>query len=174
MELREEYKKELSELKEKMIEAQRFAEKFPDFSENILSNKFTKEFTGRMADRYKGLYYPWGINRWFYRKKENICNFKGDFEPKYLWNIYINQLSIFGDNYTDTGIYEITKTVDVFYFDIRNTTFYATDDEIIPLLNSLADWYKEAQQVNIDFKKEKKKKKLLEELKQLEEKEPKQ
>ncbi len=69
-ELRPEYKQELIDLESKMIEAQNFADKFPAFSEHILKNKFTKDFKGRIADSYKGLYCGWGINRYLYTDKK--------------------------------------------------------------------------------------------------------
>ena len=60
MKLRPEYKQELIDLENKMIEAQKFAEKFPAFADRILEYKWTKEFTGEIYDRYKGLYFGWG------------------------------------------------------------------------------------------------------------------
>lgn len=168
MKLRDEYKQELADLKAKMLDAQTFAEKFPAFSEKILANKWTAEFTGKMADSYKGLYYPWGIDRWFYNKKENITNYRGDFTPQYLWVIYINQLSVFGEDYADTGIYDLKNSLELFFFDLLNTTFYATDDQIIPLLDSLADWYAKAKPINDEYRKDKKKRDLLKQLEKLE------
>jgi hypothetical protein len=167
MKLRPEYKQELIDLENKMIEAQKFAEKFPAFADRILEYKWTKEFTGEIYDRYKGLYFGWGIKRWFYHEMGNITNYRGDFEPQYLWDIYINQMSIFGDDYTDTGVYDIHRDVDVFFFDRLNTTFYATDDQLMPLLDALADWYEKAKVVNDQHRKEEKKRKLLEQLEKL-------
>lgn len=168
MKLNPEYTQELIDLEEKMFEAQRFAEKLPAFAENILKNKFTKETTGKIASTYKGLYFPWGINRHFYRARENITNYRGDFDPQYLWSLYINEISLFGDNYTDTGVDEIKDSVDVFFFDHLNTTFYATDDQIIALLDALADWYAKAKEINNEFRKEEQKRKLKAQLDALE------
>jgi hypothetical protein len=160
------YMEELRVLKEKMLNAQKFAERFPAFSEKILANKFTHEFTGQIADSYKGLYFGWGIKRWFYREKQNIINFHGCLEPQYLWNIYINQVSLF-DQYRDTGLYDIARSIDLFFFDHLNTTFYATDDQLIPLLDALADWYGKAKLINEEHRKEEKRRKLLEQLEAL-------
>lgn len=167
MELIAEYKQELADLENKMIEAQKFADKFPEFRERIIAGKLTKEFTGKMGDKWKGLYLAWGINRWFYQKKENITNYRGEFEPQYLWVIYINQTSIFGDEYTDTGIHDLKNSLDLFFFDVSNTTFYATDDQIMPLLDALADWYAKAKTVNDEYRKEKKKRDLQKQLEKL-------
>ena len=161
-----EYRQEIITLEEKMLDAQEFAEKFPEFSKEILKNKFTKEFTGKMADNYKGLYCGWGINRYFYTKRDNVTNYRGDFEPRYLWIIYINEYSLFKD-YTYSHLYDIKEFVDIFFFDHLNTTFYATDEQIIPLLDALASWYEKAKVINANFLKEKKKKELMEQLEKL-------
>lgn len=161
------YEQELADLKNKMIGAQKFAEKFPAFEKQIIEGKMTKETTGKISSEYKGLYYPWGINRWLYTKKENITNYRDEFEPQYLWNIYINQISIFGEDYTDTGIHDIKNNLDLFFYDVLNTTFYATDDQIIPLLDALAVWYEAAKPINDEHRKDKKKRELMAQLEKL-------
>lgn len=167
MELREEYKQEIEDLKIKMLDAQAFAEKLPCFSSQILRNKYTENFTGRMASKYGDLYYNWGIDRWFYDKAENITNYRGHLKPQYLWVLYINQYSLFGDRYTDTGIHDICKSLDLFFYDVLNTTFYATDEQIIPLLDVLSVWYRGAKEVNAQFAKEQKKRELQKQLENL-------
>lgn len=167
MELRAEYKKELEDLEMKMIEAQQFAEKLPCFAEQILNGKYTENFTGRMGSTYGDLHYKWGIERWFYDKKENIANYRGSLKPTYLWVLYINQYSLFGDNYTDTGIHDVCKPLDLFFYDVLNTTFYATDEQIIPLLDALSVWYTNAKEVNTQFAKDKKRRDLEKQLEQL-------
>lgn len=167
MELIAEYKQELEDLEMIMIEAQKFAEKLPVFSKQILRNKFTENFTGKMETSYDGLYYGWGINRYFYDKKENITNYRESIKPQYLWSVYINQYSLFGDNYTDTGIDDVCKPLDLFFYDVLNTTFYATDEQIVPLLDALSAWYKEAKEINAQFAKDKKRRDLEKQLEQL-------
>lgn len=167
MKLREEYKQELTELENKMIEAQKFAERFPAFADRILEYKFTKEFTGEIDNKYKGIYFAWGIKRWFYREKSNITNYRGDFDPQYLWVIYINEINLFGDDYTNTGIEEVKNSIDLFFYDNLNCTFYATDEQIMPLLEALAEWYQKAKPINDEFRKDEKKRKLLAQLEQL-------
>ena len=172
--LNDDYKKEISELKSKMIEAQEFAEIFPEFKDKILKYKLPKDFTGKISDSYKGLYYSWGINRYFYKEKGNITNYQGELKPQYLWNIYINQLSVFnqdnfcGNSFHSPEIHEVCKDVDVFFYDISNTTFYATDSQIIGLLDALASWYDKAHAEYTDFIKDKKRKELTEQLDKLE------
>ena len=153
--LRLEYEQELAELKLKMLDAQKFAEKFPAFSEKILLNKFDSNFTGEISKKYKTLRFGWGIKRWFYTEKGNITNYRGDFAPQYLWNIYINQYALFGDTYADAGLYEIKNEIDLFFFDALNTTFYATDEQLMPLLDALAAWYEKAKPINDEFRKKK-------------------
>lgn len=156
--LREEYRKEIKELERKMLDAQKFAEKYPIWEDQILENKYTSEFTGQIANSHKGLYLGWGICRHFYRTSDQLTNYRGDLNPQYLWYVYINQVSIFGDNYADSGLYDIHRKVDVFFFDHLNTSFYATDDQIIALLDELADWYAKAKPINDEYRKELKKK----------------
>jgi hypothetical protein len=165
--LRPEYKQEMMDLEQKMLDAQEFAEQFPVFADRILQYKFSKDFTGEIHNLYKGLRFGWGIKRWFYREKQNITNYRGDFSPQYLWVIYINQVDIFGDDYKDTDIGEISRIIDVFFFDHLNTTFYATDNQIMPLLDALADWYAESKVINDEYRKEKKKLELLAQLERL-------
>lgn len=167
MELIPKYKQELVDLEAKMLAAQKFAEKFPAFAEGIIAHKFTEEFTGKIGDRYKGLYYSWGINRYFYREKSNITNYRGDFSPQYLWCVYINQLSIFGDSYVETCLGHIEKEIDLFFYDPLNTNFYATDDQLMGLLDALADWYVSAKVINDQHRIEKKKATLIAELEKL-------
>lgn len=162
-----EYKKELADLKTKMLEAQEFAEKFPVWQDMILSRKLTRSFTGKITDKHKEIRLDWGVNRWFYRERENITNYKGVLEPQYLWNIYINQINLFGNPYQDTCLCDIPKNVDLFFFDSLNNTFYATDDQIIPLLDALSEWYVGARAVNDEARKEAKKADLLKQLERL-------
>lgn len=163
--LRPEYQAELNELKDKMLSAQRFAEDFPAFADRILEYKFTEEFTGKVADTYKGMRFGWGINRYFYREVKNITNYMGELEPQYLWNIYINQAHLFGEGgYVDTGVRDIKNSVELFFFDQMNSTFYATDEQIISLLDALSEWFEKAKIINGDYKKAKKKNDLLKQL----------
>ncbi len=162
-----EYKLELINIENKMLEAQLFAQRFPAFSEKIIRNKFTNDFTGEIASSYKGMYFGWGIKRYFYTKKENIINYKGDFSPQYLWNLYINEYSLFHDERTDTGLRNVANTTEIFFFDQLNTTFYATDVQLMPLLDALSEWYEKAVVINNEFRKEKKKQNLMKQLEDL-------
>lgn len=168
MNIRPEYEKELEDLRIKMLDAQKFAEMFPCFSEKILKNKWGNRTTGKIDDSYGGLYFAWGINRFFYKDRGNITNYRGDFSPLFLWKVYINELSIFGEVYTDTGIDDIKNTVDLFFYDALNCTFYATDKQIVPLLDALAEWYSKAKVINNEYINERKKSELRKQLQKLE------
>lgn len=164
--LRPEYRQELADLENKMLDAQMFAEKFPVFADKILSGKFTKEFTGEISSNYKGMYFGWGIKRWLYTDKKNITNYRGDFSPQYLWNIYINQSSLFNDYYW-TGLDEVYKTIELFFYDHLNSTFYATDEQLIPTLDAIVEWYEKAKIINDEKRKETKMQDLLKQLEAL-------
>lgn len=167
--LRPEYEKELEDMRLRMLDAQAFAEKFPAFSDQILSSKMHAGFTGSIAHTYKKMYFGWGINRKHCASRDSVMNYRGeDFSPCYLWYVYINQISLFGDYYTDTGLYSIKDNVPVFFFDASNTTFYATDDQIMAVLDAICDWYEKAKVLNDTYRKEEKKKELLKELEKLE------
>ena len=163
MDLLPEYEQELLEIRNQMLEAQKFAEKFPAFSDKILKNRWDKTFTGTLSETHKNMYFPWGINRWFYKDKANITNYHGDFEPQYLFNIYINQVRLFGD-YIETGLDHIHNTVDVYFYDRLNRTFYTTDNQLMPVLDAIVDWYEKAKPINLEYQKLKKREQLQREL----------
>lgn len=158
----EKYEKELKELRERMYQAEAFAEKVPYFADIILSNKYTMyDEWIQFTQTYKGMSFPWGINRSHFSSGSNraITNYP---EPHniYLWNVYINTLTLY-DDHEKFGLYDIVNDVDVFFLDESNSTFYATDEQIIPLLDRLVEWYNDALS-NI---KEHRNKKRVEELK---------
>lgn len=141
----EKYEKELKELRERMYQAEAFAEKVPYFADIILSNKYTMCDERILFTRtYKGMPFPWGICRSNFSVNSDrpIFNY---YEPYdcYLWKVYINTLTLY-DDHEKFGLYDIVNDVDVFFLDKANSTFYATDDQIIPLLDRLVEWYNNA------------------------------
>ena len=139
--MREEYIKELAELKERMEGAEAFGERLPIFEEAIIKNKYdgTEDWI-RFDDHYKGMPFPWGINRGRYKSdsRRTITNYRVEDYDTHLFNIYINPLALY-DSHNKHGLRDILNKVDVFFFDTLNTTFYATDDQITPLLDELVD-----------------------------------
>lgn len=145
--MRQEYLDELKALEEKMQKAEKFAEKLPVFSEQILRQKLTGgEDWMKYSERYKKIPLIWGINRGFYRHDSNryVMNYPKDKEYSlHLFNVYINSVSLF-NTHQEFGLYQYLKDVDIFFADEMNTTFYVTDENIEAFLEALNTWYGDA------------------------------
>ena len=142
--MREEYKKELKDLKTKMEKAEKFAEKVPLFVERILEYKFSGEESNQeYLSRYKQIYFHWSLYRTFYTTQSEGCkptNYKGKDFSHHLFHVYINTLTLYNVN-EEFGLYDALKEIDIFYTDHLNTTFYIDDENIEPFLEALNIWY---------------------------------
>jgi len=144
--INKEIEKELKSIKEKLEKTYAFAERLPFFKEVILKKKLTgDERVINFGNHYEKLYLGWGINRYQYKTDSltTITNYNYEVDGSYdlpLFNIYINTCSLF-DTHEQFGLIEAVFGLDVFFFDQLNTKFYATDEQIIPLLEVLNDWY---------------------------------
>ena len=148
--MKDEYLKELKQLKIKMIEAEKFAEKIPVFAGQILDYKYTgNENWIKFGEKYKDTYFGWDINRGLYQSdtSRNITNYTGKSYTEFLFNIYINCYSIFGHHH-NFGLDSLVKKNEVFFYDNLNSTFYATDEQVISLLDKLNNWYIDAKKEN--------------------------
>lgn len=154
----EEYKEELKKLKEKMILAENFSEKLPEFRDYIIRHKLTgNERPLYLGDKYKELYLAWGIRRHLYKAgSNNITNYSVTLDKDvYLYNLYINPLSMF-DRHEFFGLEEVISKTEMFFFDNLNTTIYVEERQLIDVLEKLNDWYTKAKEQNkILFNKEK-------------------
>lgn len=158
----EQYEKELKELKEKMLGAEKFAEKVPCFRDFILKNKITgTEGYTDFASYYKKIRFDWGLSRAMYISGTNryITNYPAE-HNKYLFSVYINPLTLFGEH-EYFGLERVLEESTVFFFDRLNTTFYVEDEHIEDFLESLNNWYVNA----VDELKRYKANKEIEELK---------
>jgi len=155
--MREEYKLQLKQLKERMEKAEAFAARCPLFSEKILKDILTgDEDWIVIARHYKSLDLYDGVCRGHYRSngKGTISNYKGDYDV-YLWRLYINTLCEYGA-YHKYGLHDICKKIQVYNYDELNCTFYCTDEQIGDLLEALNNWKIEARaQLEIDMRDEK-------------------
>lgn len=161
--MRKEYEDELKMLKKRMEDAERFADKLPIFEEVIIRNKYDgKEERIRFGECYKGMHFAWGINRGHFESNSSrtITNYRKEYYDEYLFNIYINTLALY-DSHDDHGLADILNKVEVFYFDPLNTRFYATDEQIEPLLDELVEWYEKAKKLAKEERAESQKLKLL-------------
>jgi hypothetical protein len=141
----EQYEKELKELKEKMISAEKFAEKIPCFRDFILKNKITgiEDYTN-FASYYKKIRFDWGLGRARYISgtDRNITNCQRKHD-KYLFSVYINPLTLFGEH-EYFGLERVLEKSTVFFFDKLNHTFYVEDEHIEGFLEALNNWYVDA------------------------------
>ena len=169
--MRKEYEEEWGALRKRMDGAEKFAEKLPIFSKQILENKNNETDTYiSFGYIYKNIPLKWGIKRLLYNGNTRlVTNAKSINYPIYLFNIYINCINLFGDDFYDFCRKELLKiTFDVLHFDVHNTTLYATDKQIEPLLERLSEWYiAQIEEINVDYKK-RKIERLREELEKLE------
>lgn len=140
----EDYEKEIQALKEKIDKAKEFAEMLPVFSDEILSRKLDKTFTGTIQKRYKDIHLDWGINRYFYQDNKNISNCSKEIKDTYLFKIYINSLNLY-DSHENYGLKELN--IPCFFFDKLNTTFYIEEKDIEIALEILNDWYNRAKKI---------------------------
>ena len=137
------YVDELNEIKERMEKAEKFAKKIPLFEEKILDNKYTGEESSiDFGSRYKEIPLSWGIVRNHYVSGTNvtITNYPEGEYDKYLFNIYINNVSLF-NSFEEYDIAEITKKCDVYFYDSVNHHFYVEDENIEQFLEELNKWY---------------------------------
>lgn len=138
--MNKEYTKELKELKDKMIKAEKLADKVPCLSKEILDRKITgEEVYIKIAERYKTMPLRWGINRGLFDSTTSryITNY-GKNHKGYYFSIYVNTTSLFDTHFS---VHEVAEKVPVFYYDYRNSNFYATDEQICGLLEALHEWY---------------------------------
>ena len=169
--MNKEYEKELKDLKEKMVGAEKLAEKFPCFKDYILKNKLT-ENNGFLSfgKVYKKLCLNWGIIRMIFDSNSNvnITNYKGKYSNKRLFKLYFNSLSLYDSN-NDYGLDKLAKEDGVFFFDDLNTEFYIEEQYIGQFLDKANDWFIKAVKELKEERLKIRKKELEKELKALEE-----
>lgn len=141
--MRQQYLDELNKLKIAMEKAEKFSEKLPLFSDIIISDKLSEDSDFlRFGKRYKQIPLDWGIVRCLYKSNSNrtITNYIGAEYNEFLFRIYLNTYSLFGIH-DDFHLDSVVKSVDVFFYDGLNSTFYATDNQITALFEALSEWY---------------------------------
>lgn len=139
--MRKEYKDELKELTDKMNKAEKFAEKVPMFSEQILENKYTgEEVWLKYINHYKKVRTYNGIARGYFKTNTSRCMTNNrEFHEGYFWTVYINTLCEY-NSHANYGLEDICRNTSVYYYDNLNSKFYCTDEEIEGLLEALNAW----------------------------------
>lgn len=144
-----------------------FTKLLPLFADRIIDCEFTGDRYCELGQKYKQLYFSWGIN-WGVNRPTNFPEDQEYHEG--LVNVYINCMSLFHDDIyhiAQKELWEAMRDVPCYYTDVLNSTFYFKPDEIEVGLEALNTWYIKVKDSTQDYLKEQKRKKLLKELEQL-------
>lgn len=168
------YIDELKTIKNKMIEAEKFAKRLPLFKDYILTNKINnRNNVSHLGEKVLDVYLFNTIRLYNYSEtfKGTPTNYNGKPISIPLVVFYINRYSMFGDDSYDEIIKELDESVKnlVYFHDSINYKYYIAEENLEEFCNKLSIWYKLALAKNKQFVTQKKKEKLLKELKNLEE-----
>lgn len=168
------YIDEMKTLKNKMIEAEKFAERLPLFKDYILKNKISnRNNVSHLGEKVLDVYLGQAIRLYNYSEiyLGTPTNYNGKPISIPLVVFYINRYSMFGDDFYDNIDKDLNESVKdlVYFYDSINGKYYVTEENLEEFCNKLSIWYKLALAKNKQFVAQKKKEKLLKELKNLEE-----
>ena len=158
----------------RMLEAEEFAKRLPLFKDFILKNKINnKNMVAQLGEKVLDVYLGQAIRLYNYSEtfKGTPTNYNGKQISIPLIVFYVNEYSMFGDNFYDEIIKDLDESVKdlVYFYDSINGKYYVTEENLEEFCNKLSIWYKLALAKNKQFVAQKKKEKLLKELKNLEE-----
>ncbi len=168
------YIDEMKTLKNKMIEAEKFAERLPLFKDYILKNKINnRNSLSHLGEKVLDVYLGQAIRLYNYSEiyLGTPTNYNGKPISIPLVVFYINRYSMFGDDFYDNIDKDLNESVKdlVYFYDSINGKYYVAEENLEEFCNKLSIWYKLALAKNKQFVAQKKKEKLLKELKNLEE-----
>lgn len=168
------YIDEMKTLKNKMIEAEKFAERLPLFKDYILKNKINnRNNVSHLGEKVLDVYLGQAIRLYNYSEiyLGTPTNYNGKPISIPLVVFYINRYSMFGDDFYDNIDKDLNESVKdlVYFYDSINGKYYVTEENLEEFCNKLSIWYKLALAKNKQFVAQKKKEKLLKELKNPEE-----
>ena len=158
----------------RMLEAEEFAKRLPLFKDFILKNKINnKNMVAQLGEKVLDVYLGQAIRLYNYSEiyLGTPINYNGKPISIPLIVFYVNEYSMFGDNFYDEIIKDLDESVKdlVYFYDSINGKYYVTEENLEEFCNKLSIWYKLALAKNKQFLAQKKKEKLLKELKNLEE-----
>ena len=168
------YIDEMKILKNKMIEAEEFAERLPLFKDYILKNKINnRNNVSHLGEKVLDVYLGQAIRLYNYSEiyLGSPTNYNGKPIEIPLIVFYINRYSMFGNDFYDNIDKDLNESVKdlVYFYDSINGKYYVTEENLEEFCSKLSIWYKLALAKNKQFVAQKKKEKLLKELKNLEE-----
>ena len=168
------YIDEIKTIKNKMIEAEKFAERLPLFKDYILKNKINnRNNVSHLGEKVLDVYLGQAIRLYNYSEiyLGTPTNYNGKPISIPLVVFYINRYSMFGDDFYDNIDKDLNESVKdlVYFYDSINGKYYVTEENLEEFCSKLSIWYKLALAKNKQFVAQKKKEKLLKELKNLEE-----
>ena len=137
----------LEKYKKSFLEAEDLINRFPFAKDNIVCSAISgNTWLGNLGNEYKNnkgrIYLHFDIRRIFYGD-QIPTNYTNEVPiNSFLTEVYVNICSLFGDNGWRVASTFIPKNK-VFYADTINSTFYMKDDELIPFLDELLNWYLE-------------------------------
>ena len=158
----------------RMLEAEEFAKRLPLFKDFILKNKINnKNMVAQLGEKVLDVYLGQAIRLYNYSEiyLGTPINYNGKPISIPLIVFCINRYSMFGDDFHDEIIKELNESVKdlVYFYDSINGKYYVTEENLEEFCNKLSIWYNLALYENRKFVAQKKKEKLLKELKNLEE-----
>lgn len=169
------YIEKLKNLEKRMLKAIAFAKKLPLFKQKILDNIYTGEDDFiNFGNKYKDIYFNWHIGRYLYSYKgsREISNYDGKTPyAEFLFKISLNEYQMFPPEYFARAVYSLNKFaegIDCFFYDMINTTFYLTDEQIEPFLSAFREWYLTEKEKAKTYIKQEKKRRLLKEKEKIE------
>ena len=158
----------------RMLEAEEFAKRLPLFKDFILKNKINnKNMVAQLGEKVLDVYLGQAIRLYNYSEtfKGTPTNYNGKPISIPLVVFYVNKYSMFGDDFYDEIIKDLDESVKdlVYFYDSINGKYYIAEENLEEFCNKLSIWYNLALYENRKFVAQKKKEKLLKELKNLEE-----
>lgn len=134
----------------------------PEFASVIAGHYNENEvFSGSLGSNYKGMYFAWGLQyyEYFGNTGRVPTNFQGSFtEEKGLICVYINNLTLFDEDcysFSHQELGKIVQSINCFYYDDMNTTFYFEPKELMAGLDVLVSWYNQVRVKTDSIKKAK-------------------
>lgn len=149
------------------VKVTEFAKLLPSFEETIIENEFTADKYCRLGYHHGKLPLDWNIN-WYTNTPTNYP--KEKLTEVGLVNVYINCMSLFGDNCYQFGHQELTKVlpeIKVHFYDHWNSTFYFLPEEARDGLDKLEQWYISTKEKTQEYLKNKRLEELRLELEKL-------